>query len=192
VVLHEMLHGTLWIQGRAEFNESLATFIGLQGAALYFLAVTGGKPGAAQKVFAAAERRRQGADKFRAYLKPFLDELTALYKSPITREEKLTQREALFARARAEFLRQFPQRPGRPPPNFFNEEGGGLNNAVFVSYAVYHRSTDDHQRIFDRVGRDLGRFIAVYKEAVERSDPFEFLRSHFPVKQKPQVRASTK
>jgi len=181
VVLHEMLHGTLWIPGRSDFNESLATFVGLQGAALYFM-MAGRGGAAARKVLESADRRRKSEAAFRAYLKPFLAELEALYKSPITRDEKIARREAIFARAKAELLRRFPQRPGRPPPAFLNEEGGGLNNAVFAAFAVYHKGTSDHDHIFQKVGRDLRRFVEVYKTAVERDDPLGYLRARFPVK----------
>jgi predicted aminopeptidase len=182
VVLHEMLHGTLWIPGRSDFNESLATFVGLQGAALYFM-MAGRGGAAARRVLESADRRRKGEAAFRAYLKPFLAELEALYKSDLSRDEKIARREEIFARAKEEFLRRFPQRPGRPSA-FLNVEGGGLNNAVFAAYAVYHKGTGDHDRIFQKVGRDLRRFIEVYKTAAERDNPFEYLRARFPVKRK--------
>src|SRR5690606_33281988 len=35
-VIHESVHSTVWIKGRVDFNESLANFIGGQGAYQFF------------------------------------------------------------------------------------------------------------------------------------------------------------
>lgn len=176
VVLHEMLHGTLYLKGKSEWNESVATFVGYTGAALFF-AMSGATqgPAAAQKILAEAQRRRQAQERFSSFIVPVIKELEALYASPISREEKLQRREAVFDRAREAYLRMFPARPGKPGGGFAKES---LNNAVVVAHAVYHRSTGDHERLFKRVGRDLQAFIALYKKAADRDDPLTWLKRY--------------
>jgi predicted aminopeptidase len=174
VVLHEMLHGTLYLKGHSEWNESVATFVGYTGAALFF-AMSGGGSRAAEKILAEAQRRRQTQEKFSQFIVPVIKELEALYASPISREEKLRRREEVFDRARESYLRVFPPRPGKPGGGFAKET---LNNAVVVAHAVYHRSTGDHERAFRKVGRDLQAFIALYKKAADRDNPLAWLKRY--------------
>jgi predicted aminopeptidase len=170
VVLHEMLHGTLYLVGHSDWNESLATFVGLHGAALFF--ATRGGEAAARTVFDEAQRHQRDEEEFSAFLQPILDELKALYALPLSRDEKLARREAVFRRAQAEYLRRFPPPPGATP-NFVKKP---LNNAVLLSYSVYHHATPAHQRLFDHVGGDLVAFIRVCKYAVEAApDPIRWL-----------------
>jgi predicted aminopeptidase len=172
VMLHEMLHGTLYLSGHSAWNESLATFVGYHGAALFFLR-DGGK---AQKILDDARRRQESTAKFSRFLEPFLRELETLYASPRSREEKLRLREEVFARIQTEFVLQFPPPPGRKPGAFATEP---LNNAVLVAHAVYHRSSPDHDRIFEKLGRDLAAFVRLYKHAVDdKDDPIGYLKEY--------------
>ncbi len=172
VVLHEMLHGTMYLSGHSAWNESLATFVGYHGAALFFMR-DGGK---ARAILDDARRRQESTAKFSKFLEPFLRELEALYAGARPRDEKLRLREEVFARIQAEFIRQFPPPPGRKPGGFATEP---LNNAVLVAHAVYHRSSPDHDRLFDVVGHDLAAFIRLYKHAVEdKDDPIGYLRDY--------------
>lgn len=170
VVLHEMLHGTLYLVGHSDWNESLATFVGLHGAALFF-AQRGGES-AARKVFDDAESRSRDEENFSAFLRPVLDELKQLYASPISREEKLRRREELFSRAQKEYLKRFPPPPGMTP-SFVRQP---LNNAVLLAYGVYHHATPSHQKLLERVGGNLAQFIQICKYAVEFApDPITWL-----------------
>jgi predicted aminopeptidase len=172
VVLHEMLHGTLYLVGQSGWNESLATFVGLHGAALFF--ARRGAEAAAREVFDEAERRALDEKTFSAFLQPVLDELRQLYESNASRDEKLRRREEVFARAKLEYLRRFPPPPGHKMlPSFVSQP---LNNAVLLSYAVYHDESPRHERLFERVGGDLPLFIRVCKYAVEFApDPVGWL-----------------
>jgi predicted aminopeptidase len=176
VVLHEMLHGTIYLPGHSAWNESLATFVGLHGAALFFRQ-RGGEE-AARNVFDEAAAREAQAEKFSRFLDPVLRELEALYASPRSREEKLRLREDVFARARASYLQTFPPRPGKPLPSFGRSD---LNNALLVAHATYHRATPDHDRILAGLGGDLGAFVRLYKHAVQdEDDPLGYLKRWQP------------
>jgi predicted aminopeptidase len=123
-------------------------------------------------VFDQAERRARDEEAFSAFLQPVLERLKQLYAAPVPRQEKLLRREAIFKEAQAQFLRRFPPAPGTTP--FFVRQP--LNNAVLLSYAVYHDKTPSHERLFARVGGDLYRFIRVCKYAVEFApDPLRWL-----------------
>jgi len=174
VVLHEMLHGTLFLAGEADWNESLATFVGLQGAAMFFR--SRGSESTAEALVADAEKRERDERDVSALLQSLVDRLRSLYRSPIPREEKLRRRETIFAQARRDYLARFPPKPDGSVGSFVRQP---LNNAVVLAFTVYHSSTPEHRRLFARSGYDLPRFIQLYKHAVEQhaEDPIGWLQS---------------
>jgi predicted aminopeptidase len=171
VTLHEMLHGTAYLPGHSAWNESLATFVGLHGAALFFR-ITSGEAGA-QKVFAEAAARERMSQRFSQFLDPVLKELEALYASNRSFDEKVRLREEVFTRAQQRFVELFPPQPGKPRGAFARQP---LNNAVLVANATYHRATPEHERILRMLGGDLGAFVRLYKHAVnDEDDPLGYL-----------------
>jgi predicted aminopeptidase len=172
VVLHEMLHGTVYLAGRSEWDEGLATFVGLHGAAAFFAAR--GDAATAGAMIEEARRRERDEAAFARWFAPLVDELHALYASDLPRAEKLRRRQEVFARARADYRRRFPPRPG-------HREGAlartPWNNAVIVALAVYHSATPELRRLYQRAGRDLAQMIRLCKFAVENErDPIGWLR----------------
>jgi predicted aminopeptidase len=171
VVLHEMLHGTLYLAGHSDWNESLATFVGIQGASLFFAAR--GSAAEAAEVLADAEQRKATEERFAAFLEPVARELEQLYASGLPRATVLERREPIFRRAEKRYLELFPPAPGQPPGAFVAQP---LNNAVVMAYAVYHRATPEHRRLYQRVGGDLAAFIRLYRRVLDSElHPIEVL-----------------
>lgn len=161
VMLHEMLHGTVYLPGKSAWNESFASFVGVHGAALFFAQRQGDEAG--QRVLAEAEERQRDEQKFSGFLKPVHDALVALYKEPLTRAEKLARREAIFAETRKRYEALYPGHR-----SIFTTDR--LNNAVVVSYSVYHRGAAEHEHLYLRERGDLAKMIALYKYAAESTD----------------------
>ncbi len=94
LVLHELTHGTVYVTGNTDFNESLATFAGRQGALEFVRWRFGlGTPVYDRAVarFAAAEiRDARALDLFRR--------LDDLYRSGTSREDKLGLRDLVAGR----------------------------------------------------------------------------------------------
>jgi predicted aminopeptidase len=166
-VLHEMLHGTLYLAGRSSWNESLASFVGVHGAAAFFAQRGGDEAG--QRVLDEAKQREKDEARFYTYLEPMHRALEALYAQPISREEKIRRRAEVFDMARARFAEMYPGRR-----SVFTDPR--LNNAVFVSYGVYHQGAPEHERIYRRLRGDLAEMVRLYKYAVENTeDPIAWL-----------------
>ncbi|MEO6954447.1 MAG: aminopeptidase, partial [Polyangia bacterium] len=161
VVLHEMLHGTLYLPGRSAWNESFATFVGVHGAALFFASQKGDDAG--RKILEEAEQRERDEDRFGAFLAPIHEALEKLYAEPISKAEKLRRREDVFAATRRRFAEQYPGRH-----SIFSDPR--LNNAVVASFGVYHHSAPEHDRIWKRVRGNLRRMVDLYRYAVENTD----------------------
>ena len=66
VTLHEMLHGTLYLPGHSDWNESLATFVGLSGAALFFTVTGGGAAAVRRRLTMCSSRQRRARSRLSA------------------------------------------------------------------------------------------------------------------------------
>ncbi|HEX9105464.1 MAG TPA: aminopeptidase, partial [Polyangia bacterium] len=172
VTLHEMTHATVYLPGHSEWNESLATVVGNEGAAEFF-AARGDRSQAAALVEDSRRRERE-QEAFSRFLAPLVQSLQSLYADvALPRAAKLQKRERIFAAAQARFLRLFPPPPGKPPGVF---GAGPLNNAVVLSFSVYHSTTPQHRALLAAVGGNLRAFVALCKHAVEdKPDPLEYL-----------------
>ena len=159
VVIHELLHNTSYVGGHADFDESLANFVGHRGAMLFF---AGRGDGAALD---QATTDWGDALVFSDFLVRFTTRLRAAYGNGAT----LGDREALFHAAQAEFrtlplhTRTYHEFATRP-----------LNNAVILHDLMYA----DRLQLFEDLLRerdgDLARLIQTVLDAVrERAgDPF--------------------
>ncbi|MGZ3426036.1 MAG: aminopeptidase [Polyangia bacterium] len=172
VVLHEMTHATVYLPGNSDWNESLATVVGNEGAAQFF-AARGDQLQLAALV-GEARRREREQEAFARFLEPVVRALESLYDTAaLTRAQKLDKRERIFADARRKFLSLFPPRPGMKPGVFV---AAPLNNAVLLSFSVYHRTTPQHRALLHELGGNLRTFVALCKHAVEdKPDPLEYL-----------------
>ena len=93
VVLHELLHNTLFLPSSAAFNESLANFVGKRGAVDFFAWRYGAKSPEAK----AALRAWQEEIEFSGLMMELAGRLRALYAEPVPEAEKLRRREQVFA-----------------------------------------------------------------------------------------------
>jgi predicted aminopeptidase len=161
VVLHEMLHGTVYRPGNSEWNESLATLVGLEGARAFFESRAGGAERTAElDVEAREDRERQ--ERFAEFLAPVIAELRALYASPFPTDEKLRRRELVFERAMEQYRARFPPRSGdEKKPKAFSRQR--LNNAVLLAFTTYHDSLPALRAELAAMGGDLRAFVAGYR-----------------------------
>ena len=85
----------------------------------------------------------------------------------------LQYRRRIFAEARKKYLSIFPPPPGKKPGVF---AAAPLNNAVVLSFSVYHASTPEHRVLLQKVGGNLRAFVALCKHAVEdEENPLAYL-----------------
>jgi len=146
-LIHELAHGTVYFKDRTEFDEAVATWIGLRGARSYLHDRYGDdSPEMKEWDEELAERKR--ADDLFLELK---EKLKALYDGPADPTEKMEKRQALFAWAR----RQAAERgvPLREP----------LNNAVVLAHALYAPDLAPFDAIFVKNDRDWPKTIAAFK-----------------------------
>ena len=166
-VIHELTHGTVFLPGRASFNEGLATFVGDHGM-LAFLAERYGEGSAT-----LAEARAELVDErtWDAHLARLITELRALYAQPLPRAEKLRRRNAVYAAAAARAA-ALPLTTARYRRAVLRP----LNNAILATHATYHDAGADFEAVYQRLGRDLRRFVRFVHDDVARApDPAVFI-----------------
>ncbi len=178
-VIHETLHSTLWIPGNVPFNESLANFVGLQGAVEFYEQATS-NPSLRRKadsnvVAKELEAARRGFKRelFVAdVVENLYNQLDELYKTDFTRERKLSLRNEVFT-VNVESLRKF-----YPELTILTE----INNAEIMQFKFYMTGLREFQAVYLHHKGDWGKFIAhmaKVKEALEEDpklDPFDVMK----------------
>jgi predicted aminopeptidase len=159
VIIHELLHNTSYLAGRADFDESFANFVGLRGAIAFF-AARGDEADHAQAQAAWDEAAR---------FSDFIGRFTARLRDAYATGVALSDRQRLFAEAQEEFNR-WPERP-ESYRDFGTER---LNNAVILHYLMYADRLQLFETVFEQQHRDLRRTIQIVIDTVHRNgkDPF--------------------
>lgn len=153
MIIHELAHSTFFVKNRMDFNESLATFIGQQGAIDFFCSHEGKESYACQ----AAQSEAQKEMALSRLMEELHERLAALYARPIPREEKLLQRGEIFREARGKLHWE-------------------MNNATLLAFRTYHHQIELYQQVYDRLNGDLRGSIALFKEAASHGpDPLGWL-----------------
>lgn len=162
-VIHESLHSTVWIPGQVDFNESLANFVGLQGAYEFFNA----KATACQEqeiclkltqYLNAAGASRESELKFSKVIEALFNDLDALYSSSATREEKLARRVEIFDRHIG------PIRARNPNMKIFES----INNAEIIQIKLYMTGLEMFKRLFECKRNSWPEFLAGIKSIAQQ------------------------
>ncbi|MDR1287183.1 MAG: aminopeptidase [Treponema sp.] len=158
LVIHELLHATIFIKGQVQFNEELAEFVGSEGARLYMESRYGAESGEYRRM------QNAGTDSaaFLAFIRELIAELDTVYRSGAARETVLQKKKEIIALAIERFDREYENR-------FQGESYRGfsklpVNNAYLELYRLYYAEDDYFTRLYERSGRDLFAFIAAAKK----------------------------
>jgi predicted aminopeptidase len=172
-ILHEMTHTTLYFKGEGEFNEGLAVLVGKAGAIEFFQS----KYGPFDPL--TIEARKSLADErvFSSYLDSLLNELEQLYNSPINHQDKLIQREKIFA----SFLDRFVEVKAQLQTDYFTHFGiVGLNNAYLMAIGLYHRNFALFDALLKEKNNSVRETIAYLRDISKKEElGLEWLKNRF-------------
>jgi predicted aminopeptidase len=159
IIIHELLHNTIYVAGRADFDESFANFVGTRGAMLFF--ATRHESPALQQATASWD----DALIFSDFIGRFTTHLRALYASGIDPSE----RERAFREAQEDF-RHLPFHTALYA-DFGTQR---LNNAVILDYLMYASRLREFADVLHQQQHDLAATIQAIINAVDqdRRDPF--------------------
>ncbi|MFQ5719435.1 MAG: aminopeptidase [Acidobacteriota bacterium] len=176
LVLHEATHRVVYFKGQTDFNESFASFVGETGTLLYLAARHGAGCDLCRRTAAAYADE----ETFGAFIADLVTRLEDLYSRPISSEEKIRRRQAIFDAAR--------QRSRTLPWQGHGHDGfahASLDNAVILSLRRYGKDRDLFSRVLSACDGDLARSIHTVRNLgwsdlsrrQKRSgDPFTLLR----------------
>lgn len=152
LIFHELAHQIAYAKGDTVFNESFATAVERIGSERWLDLHAGA---AARAEVARRDARRHD---FRALTSRFRSELDALYRSDASDADKRVRKAAVYADLQREYAALKRERWD----GYAGYDGwfARANNAAFGVLAAYNEKVPDFLRLYEREGRDLGRFYA--------------------------------
>jgi predicted aminopeptidase len=162
LVIHEMVHSTVWVKGHPEFNEGLASFIEEKGRQQYFSEMEGEESPTVERLSLFREEEQR----LNALLDETSAELKDLYQSSSPDSEKRIRKGQILA-ALKERLRRAQGFRLINTAKLADEE---WNNARFAARSVYKADWPVFEREFDICKHDLPCFIEKYRTWAENPD----------------------
>ena len=164
LIIHELMHATVWIEGDVTFNESLASFVGEAGALMWLQRKYGADSKAVRRVL---DERADGVV-FRKFMRDIASRLNSLYQS--NSPHKITLRQQIFDSARTEFhtLSLKTDLYARFP-------SWELNNARIALYRVYRARADVFSRVYLICDKNLKATVEVLRQCAKAEEPSAWL-----------------
>ena len=152
LIFHELAHQVAYASGDTEFIESFATAVERIGGQRWLAAHASPQ---AREEYARFDARRQD---FRALTMAYRARLETLYRSTASDEIKRAEKARLMAALQADYASMKTDRWA----GFSGYDGwfARANNASFGVLAAYNALVPGFERLFEREGRDFGRFYA--------------------------------
>lgn len=171
LILHEQTHATLFVKGQTQFSEELASFMGERGA-LDWLAESLGT-GSAE--YLAALDHIADAQAFEELVRGLRGELEAVYGSPVSREQKLRDKERLLAAFQGDFEHEKQARFRTEA--FRSMRAPRVNNAFLSLFSLYSDDVPLIRSYCEKLCRgDLRRLLAESRAMARRGDVKEQMR----------------
>src|SRR5690606_11784940 len=160
LIIHEMVHATIFIKDSVDFNENLASFIGDRGAELFLISKFG-PDSEAYLDFIHDDRDYVTFVDHVLRGTRYLDSLyAAIENEPITTKQRL--KEAMIRRI-VNTMDTLTLYSGRKPARRFQNQLP--NNAYFMSFIHYQSGQDELKRVWEeQFGGDLKAYIDFLKQ----------------------------
>lgn len=174
LIIHEMVHATVWVKDYSTFNEQLASFAGEIAAKEYVKQTHG----AASQEYLEIGKREQDRNTWRELLNDLRNALEEVYTADsLSTDEKRSEKERLIdafhERLRDEYDELFLTERYR-----YLTDDITINNAFIAMYDVYYDREDNLlEDFYAHCGQDLGRMLSRLSELDgTRQDPRTFIR----------------
>jgi len=171
LIIHELVHATVFIKGQVKFNEELAEFIGSEGAKLFIIARFGEDSDEYRQIFTSDKDSQNYVE----FIQELIAELDVLYNSKISREEKLMEKARIINAAKERFNAEYNSRFSDDNYRGFMELP--VNNAYLELYRLYHTEDNFYEELFERSGQNLPAFISAAKKITKKGNPRQQLEN---------------
>ncbi|MBN1412284.1 MAG: aminopeptidase [Spirochaetales bacterium] len=173
MLIHEQTHATLFLNQYVNFNENLASFTGDQGALIFIE----DKYGAESEEYRKSVAEMEDFEVFTRLLKELYEELDVVYKSGITKEEKLKEKKRIIEDWKKSYKERFSenfktQRYERIPEM-------PINNALLCTIMNYTDNSKVFYDLYHTQGDDLIKTFAIIKDlASQGTDPIPLMKEY--------------
>jgi len=165
LIIHELVHATVFIKGQANFNEELAEFIGSEGARLFTAKRYGENSDEYRQIFTSDKDSQNYVE----FIQGLIAELDALYTSETSREEKLAGKERIIKAAKERFNAEYGKRFSSD--NYRGFADLPVNNAYLELFRLYHTEDNFYTELYERSGKNLPAFINAAKKITKKGNP---------------------
>jgi predicted aminopeptidase len=170
LIIHELVHATVFIKGQVKFNEELAEFIGSEGTRLYMETRFGLDSEEYKRMLISETDSRS----FISFVQELIAELNDLYSNDnINREEKLTEKEKIISASKLRFEAEYNSRFSGDNYKGFLERP--INNAYLDLFRLYYTEDNFFTYLYERSGSNLPAFITAAKTITKKDNPREQL-----------------
>jgi len=159
LIIHELLHATVYLKNQSQFNEELAQLVGSEGALLYMEKLRSAEPFSEDEDGSGDAHAEHAV--YLAFIRGLIAELDDVYKSGIPREEKLRRKEEIIEKAKAEFEAGYDSSFQTDKYRSFSKMA--VNNAYLELYRLYYEEDRYYKELFEKAGSDLPKLIAAAK-----------------------------
>lgn len=162
LIIHEMVHATIYVKDSSDFNENLASFIGDRGAEIFLLRTFGDTSRQYQEYIHQDGDYRKVAD----HMLRGTQKLDSLYQTMAETEslDSRKERKEKFIRRIVEAFDTIQFSNGKRRSNRFARRLP--NNTYFMSFRTYESKHDDMLDAWNnQFGNDLMRMITYYRKA---------------------------
>jgi predicted aminopeptidase len=171
-IIHELLHNTVYRANDTVFNESLASWVGRQGAVEFLQARYGDASGWPEVAIAFYA----DTDVVNAFLMQLYADLTSHYAQSISAADKIAGREAVYQSARNRFTADI-QPTLYLPDSFASYASLPTNNAWMLGNYRYNLDLGSMAAVYVATGQNWPATLDVFRAAaVAPGDPFTYLR----------------
>ncbi|UYL09036.1 aminopeptidase [Bdellovibrio sp. SKB1291214] len=183
-IIHETVHATLYIKGNADFNESLASFLGNKGAEQYYLK----EEGANSPTLAQIKKDNEDDKIFSKFISQELKELATWYKNLPTTERVEEKRMARIQAIQEKFKKEVL--PTMHTKNYEKFTNAKLNNARLLVYKTYLQDLADFETLYQQSGKNFQIFIERCKALEGEKDPAKKLKELIGTKSENELSAN--
>ena len=171
LIIHELVHATVFLKNQVQFNEELAEFIGSEGARLYVESRYGIDSDEYHQIFISEKESKN----FVTFIQELITDLETLYsRDDIGIEEKLAEKENIINAHKDRFKTIYDTL-------FSNDNYKGflelpVNNAYLELFRLYYAEDSYYIDMYKLAGQNLGVLIAAAKTiTVKGGNPREQL-----------------
>jgi predicted aminopeptidase len=165
-IIHETTHATIFIKSEADFNETLASFFGNQGAVLFYEQREGlGSPTVLDMHKDAKDEAR-----FSDFIAKEIAQLKDYYTAHENRVIPEEERKARLKEIQTRFITEV-QPTMELKDSYRGFAKNEINNARLLTYHLYMKDMSDFETVFAKLGHDFKRMLAFCKTLQKEDDP---------------------